>query len=99
MELDLHELKVEAEIQVLENLQCWLEMDIANYEITFAENINDEEQKCIARHFIFSRGDKEHNIVIHPDGFIRYYDKMPLDLMADIHNAIAVFISYQDCFT
>ena len=98
MELDLNELKVEADIQVLDNLQGWLELDIANYEIVFSENTNDEEQNCIAKHLIFSRGEKEHSIVIHADGVIRWHSKIPLDLMVDIHNAIAVFISHKDCF-
>ena len=39
---------------------------------------------------------KEYDLVFQPDGFIRYYDTMPLDLMIDIHNALTMFISYAD---
>jgi hypothetical protein len=70
-------------------IQDILEEDIGSYVIQDPENLYDQDNQQILRKLGFSRGLKTHQIVLAPDGFIRYISpKFPSILLQEIHNAL-----------
>jgi hypothetical protein len=70
-------------------LQDVLEESIGSYVLQNPENIYDEENQQVLRVLEFSRGLKTHQIVMAPDGFIRWLSpKFPNALLLEIHNAL-----------
>jgi hypothetical protein len=70
-------------------LQDVLEETIGSYVLQNPENIYDEENEQVLRVLEFSRGLKNHHIVMAPDGFIRWLSpKFPSALLLEIHNAL-----------
>ncbi len=61
---------------------------ISNYALDQVEDLNDEEYDQIVRTMYFSRGNKEHWVVMTPYGQIRSSSKStPKDLIVQIGNA------------
>jgi hypothetical protein len=80
----------EREIQkeLLSILQEQFEELISNYALDQTEDLNDEEYDQVVRTMYFSRGDKEHWVVMTPCGQIRSTSKSsPKDLIIQISNA------------
>ena len=68
-------------------LQDVLEESIGSYAIQNPHNIYDKDFEQILGKLEFSRGLKNHKIVLAPDGFIRWISaKIPVSLMQEIHN-------------
>jgi hypothetical protein len=66
-----------------------LEESIASYALQNPENIYDEKSQQVLRLLEFSRGLKTHQIVMAPDGFIRWISKgFPSSLLLEIHNVL-----------
>ena len=93
--LDLHPLDRRSHKEKLDNLinlnviQDVLEETIGSYALQNPENIYDEEFSQIIRKLEFSRGLKTHQIVLGPDGFVRWISKkFSSTLLLDIHNAL-----------
>jgi hypothetical protein len=73
---------------LLDILQEHLEEFISNYALDQVEDLNDEEYDQIVRTMYFSRGNKEHWVVMTPYGQIRSSSKStPKDLIVQIGNA------------
>ena len=73
---------------MLDNLVWRYEKEIANYAIEDTEDLDDQEFSCISRRITWSRGSKEHQIVVTPYGQIRYADKdVPRNLIIQITNS------------
>ncbi len=78
----------ETQSQLLDILQEQLEEVISNYVLDQVEDLNDEEYDQIVRTMYFSRGNKEHWVVMTPYGQIRSSSKStPKDLIVQIGNA------------
>ena len=78
----------ETQSQLLDILQEHLEEFISNYALDQVEDLNDEEYDQIVRTLYFSRGNKEHWVVMTPYGQIRSSSKStPKDLIVQIGNA------------
>jgi len=78
----------ETQTQLLDILQEQLEEVISNYALDQVEDLNDEEYDQIVRTMYFSRGNKEHWVVMTPYGQIRSSSKStPKDLTVQIGNA------------
>jgi hypothetical protein len=78
----------ETQTQLLDILQEQLEEVISNYALDQVEDLNDEEYDQIVRTIYFSRGNKEHWVVMTPYGQIRSSSKStPKDLIVQIGNA------------
>jgi hypothetical protein len=78
----------ETQSQLLDILQEHLEEFISNYALDQVEDLNDEEYDQIVRTMYFSRGNKEHWVVMTPYGQIRSSSKStPKDLIVQIGNA------------
>ena len=78
----------ETQTELLDVLQNQLEKSIYNYALDDIEDLNDEEYDQIVRTIYFSRGSKNHWVVITPYGQIRSSSKSsPKDLMVQIGNA------------
>ena len=78
----------ETQTQLLDILQEQLEEVISNYALDQVEDLNDEEYDQIVRTMYFSRGNKEHWVVMTPYGQIRSSSKStPKDLIVQIGNA------------
>ena len=76
-------------------LQDVLEESIGSYAIQNAQNIYDEEFEQILRLLEFSRGLKNHKIVLAPDGFIRWISpKFPSALLLEVHNALVEIVVF-----
>ena len=76
-------------------LQDVLEETIGSYAIQNSGNIFDKDFKQILRMLEFSRGLKNHQIVIAPDGFIRWISpKFPSALLLEIHNALVGIVVF-----
>jgi hypothetical protein len=74
--------------ELLDILQKHLEEIIYNYALDEVEDLNDEEYDQIVRTMHWSRGDKDHWVVITPYGQIRSTSKSsPKDLIVQISNA------------
>jgi len=93
--LDLHPLDRRSHKEKLDNLinlnviQDVLEDTIGSYVLQNPENIYDEEFGIIIRKLEFSRGLKTHQIILGPDGFVRWISKkFSSTLLQDIHNAL-----------
>jgi hypothetical protein len=93
--IDLHPRDTRPQHDKHENLinlniiQDVLEETIGSYVLQNPENIYDEEYDQILRVLEFSRGLKTHQILIAPDGFIRWLSpKFPSALLLEIHNAL-----------
>ena len=70
-------------------IQDILEEDISAYALQKPENLYDKDNQEILRKLEFSRGLKRHQIVLAPDGFIRWISRQfPSTLLQDIHNAL-----------
>ena len=70
-------------------IQDVLEETIGSYVLQNPENIYDEEYEQVLRVFEFSRGLTIHQIIMAPDGYIRWISpKFPSALLLDIHNAL-----------
>ena len=68
-------------------IQDILERQISAYALENAENLFDVERQEIVRKLEFSRGLRQHMIVLAPDGFIRAISKrFPSTLLQEIHN-------------
>jgi hypothetical protein len=78
----------ETQTQLLDILQEQLEEVISNYALDQVEDLNDEEYDQIVRTMYFSRGNKEHWVVMTPYGQIRSSSKStPKDLIVQTGNA------------
>ena len=78
----------ETQTQLLDILQEQLEEVISNYALDQVEDLNEEEYDQIVRTMYFSRGNKEHWVVMTPYGQIRSSSKStPKDLIVQIGNA------------
>ena len=78
----------ETQTQLLDILQEQIEEVISNYALDQVEDLNDEEYDQIVRTMYFSRGNKEHWVVMTPYGQIRSSSKStPKDLIVQIGNA------------
>lgn len=78
----------ETQTQLLDILQEQLEEVISNYSLDQVEDLEDEEYDQIVRTMYFSRGNKEHWVVMTPYGQIRSSSKsIPKDLIVQIGNA------------
>jgi hypothetical protein len=78
----------DTQTQLLNILQEQLEECISNYALEQIEDLNDEEYDQIVRTMYFSRGNKEHWVVMTPYGQIRSTSKStPKDLIVQIGNA------------
>jgi len=78
----------ETQTQLLDILQEQLEEVISNYALDQVQDLNDEEYDQIVRTMYFSRGNKEHWVVMTPYGQIRSSSKStPKDLIVQIGNA------------
>jgi len=93
--MNLHPLDTRPPQDQEDNLICLniiqdiLEESIGCYAIQNPENIYDEENQQVLRFFEFSRGLKIHQILLAPDGFIRWLSpKFPSVLLLEIHNAL-----------
>jgi hypothetical protein len=93
--IDLHPRDTRPQQDKHENLinlniiQDVLEETIGSYVLQNPENIYDEEYDQILRFLEFSRGLKTHQILIAPDGYIRWLSpKFPSALLLEIHNAL-----------
>jgi Ni,Fe-hydrogenase III large subunit len=76
-------------------LQDVLEESIGSYAIKNPQNIYDEEFEQILRFLEFSRGLKNHQVVIAPDGIIRFLSpKFPSKLLLEIHNALVGIVVF-----
>ena len=76
-------------------LQDVLEESIGSYAIQNAQNIYDEEFEQILRLLEFSRGMKTHQIILAPDGLIRWIsEKFPVSLLLEIHNALVGIVVF-----
>lgn len=76
-------------------LQDVLEESIGSYEIQNPQNIYDEDFKQILRMLEFSRGLRNHKIILAPDGFIRCISpKFPRALLLEIHNALVGIVVF-----
>ena len=85
----------EGDIIDLNILQDVLEETIGSYEIQNAQNIYDEEFEQILRLLEFSRGLRNHKIILAPDGFIRWIsEKFPSALLLEIHNALVGIVVF-----
>ena len=72
----------ETQTELLNILQDQLEEFITNYALDQTEDLNDEEYDQVVRTMYFSRGDKEHWVVMTPYGQIRSTSKSsPKDLI------------------
>lgn len=92
MDLDIEQLKHTGQIETLDEMQWLLEDTIANYAVVHSEDLLDEEEECVSRFVVFNRGTKDFRFVFTPTGYVRYFEeRMPTDLMVDIHN---VFVEY-----
>jgi hypothetical protein len=96
--MDLHQHDIRSQIDQESNLihlniiQDVLEESIGSYALQNPENIYDEEYQQIMRYFEFSRGLKNHQIFLTPDGFIRWLSpKFPGSLIREIHNSLLDF--------
>jgi hypothetical protein len=79
----------------LNTLQDVLEESVGSYSIQNAQNIYDEDYEEILRVLEFSRGLKNHKIVLAPDGFIRWISpKFPVSLLQEIHNALVGIVVF-----
>ena len=73
----------------LDVIQLVMEDEIANYELTETENLYDEDNDRVYRAFTFNRGVKHHQIVIHPECFIKATSKkIPSSLVVEISNIL-----------
>ena len=78
----------EDQTQLLDLLQEQMEECISNYALDQVEDLNDEEYDQIVRTMYFSRGCKDHWVVLTPYGQIRSTSKTsPRDLIIQINNA------------
>ena len=78
----------EDQTQLLDLLQEQMEESISNYALEQVEDLNDEEYDQIVRTMYFSRGCKDHWVVLTPYGQIRSASKTsPKDLIIQINNA------------
>ena len=76
-------------------LQDVLEESIGSFAVQNPQNIYDEEFGQILRFLEFSRGLKNHQIVIAPDGFIRCISpKFPRALLLEVHNALVGIVVF-----
>ena len=80
------------DLSILQNI---LEESIGSYAIQNAQNIYDEDFEQIIGKLEFSRGLKNHKIVLAPDGFIRWISaKIPVSLMQEIHNPLMEIVVF-----
>lgn len=93
--MEIHQRDTRSRIDQEDNLihlniiQDVLEESIGSYAIQNPENIYDEEYDQILRVLEFSRGTKVHQIVLAPDGLMRWISpKFPSALILEIHNAL-----------
>jgi hypothetical protein len=85
----------EIHMQLLNVLQEQLEECISNYALDKVEDLADEEYDQIVRTMYFSRGNKDHWVVMTPYGQIRSSSKStPKDLIVQIGNA-AIELIYE----
>ena len=76
-------------------LQDILQEFIGHYAIQNPQNLYDEDFEEILRKLEFSRGMKTHQIVMEPDGFIRWISpKFPSALLLEIHNALVGIVVF-----
>jgi hypothetical protein len=77
------------DLNALNEIQENLENSITSYALENPENLFDEEYQQILRKIEFSRGLKRHQVVVAPDGFIRWVSNgFPSSLLLEIHNAL-----------
>ena len=80
------------DLNILEDV---LEESIGSYALQNPQNIYDEEFEQILRLLEFSRGMKTHQIILAPDGLIRWIsEKFPVSLLLEIHNALVAIVVF-----
>ena len=85
----------EEDIIDLNILQDVLEETIGSYAIQNSGNIFDKDFKQILRMLKFSRGLRNHKIILAPDGFIRCISpKFPRALLLEVHNALVGIVVF-----
>lgn len=76
-------------------IQDVLEESIGSYAIQNPQNLYDEDFEEILRKLEFSRGLKNHQVVIAPDGIICFLSpKFPSALLLEIHNALVSIVVF-----
>ena len=76
-------------------LQDVLEETIGSYAIQNFGNIFDKDFQQILRVLEFSRGPRNHKIILAPDGFIRCISpKFPRSLLLEVHNALVGIVVF-----
>ena len=80
------------DLNILEDV---LEESIGSYAIQNSGNIFDKDFKQILRVLEFSRGLRNHKIIVAPDGLIRWIsEKFPVSLLLEIHNALVGIVVF-----
>lgn len=84
------------DLTCLDLIQDLLEKSIASFALERSEDLYDEEHRQIVRNLMFSQGTHTYNLVIAPDGDFRMVDRrIPIQLLAEIHNALIEIILEQ----
>ena len=88
----------ELDLVALNAIQEHLEDSIAAYALERVENLYDEELSQIVRNLMFSQGTRTYQLVICPDGMIRFTDRrFPIPLLMEIHNALMELVLADQC--
>lgn len=88
----------ELDLVALNAIQEHLEDTIAAYALDRAENLYDEELSQIVRNLMFSQGTRTYQLVICPDGMIRFTDqRFPIPLLMEIHNVLMELALSDQC--
>ena len=80
------------DLALLDILQEVLEESIPSYAIENPENLYDEDRDEIIRKLEFSKGLRNHFLVISPDGILKMIsDDFPRSLLLKVHNALMTY--------
>ena len=78
---------------VLQLLCTQLERDLFSFSMERKELLFDEEENQYCLAMLFGRGDKTFNIVINPNGSVKFYSpRTPRLLLAELHNSITLLL-------
>lgn len=89
--------EIQDDLTSLDIIEMLLDDGISSFALENPENLFDEEFDEIIRKFEFSRGLRCHQIVIGPDGVIRWISKaFPSILIQEIHNLLILQVLYQE---
>lgn len=89
-----HHPRQQEDLILLNQIQKALEEDIKSFIISNSENLFDQEFDQILRSVEFTRRPESYQIVLAPNGFIRWSsDRCPSSLICEVHNSLICLLA------